>query len=322
MKSFFVGIGTFFVLVLSGFGIYSVHSYTWPIIEGHFYEMGKNPGYIPTGDRIRPLVLGFDHFAANLFWIRAAQYAGGNSGNFEFDSLPEYIDLVTDLDPHFAFAYRFGALVFPLNKVAIEKVDELLLKGIEKNQSYPELLPQMYIDLAFYTYYYMDDLEKGAEIYEECAASIPGCPPFAEKVAAFLRAKTGKHDITLRIWIDRFLEKKEKSEEEVDLEIKKIEESAKLVALTCAANNYMSYTGRGLSSLEELKGQNIFPCSGLSTLSKNQQSVLIELSRQRGFELKQISDEILSSPFDHNPFEWDSENKKVTARFWKKKREE
>jgi hypothetical protein len=200
-----------FLLALSGLGIYSAQSYTWPIIEGHFYEMEKNPGYIPTGERLRPFLMGFDHFTADLFWIRAAQYAGGNSGAFEFDSLPEYIDLVTDLDPHFGFAYRFGALVYPLNEVAIKKVDDLLIKGIELNRdTHPELLPQMYIDLAFYTYYYEDDLEKGAEIYEECAATIPDCPPFAEKVAAFLRSKAGKHEIALRIWIDRFLEKQEK----------------------------------------------------------------------------------------------------------------
>jgi hypothetical protein len=287
-----------------------------------FYEMGKNPGYIPTGERLRPFLMGFDHFTADLFWIRAAQYAGGNSGAFEFDSLPEYIDLVTDLDPHFGFAYRFGALVYPLNEVAIKKVDDLLIKGIELNRdTHPELLPQMYIDLAFYTYYYEDDLEKGAEIYEECAATIPDCPPFAEKVAAFLRSKAGKHEIALRIWIDRFLEKQEKSDAEVDLELKKIEESIKLVALTCAANNRMEKTGRNLVSLDELLGQNIFPCSGFTSLTTPQKQIVSELSRQKDFELNQISDDIFQTPFEHNPFQWDSENKKVTALFWNKKRE-
>ena len=303
-------------MLFLGFGIFLAQSNTWAIVEKNFYELGKKPGYIPTGDQLKPVILGFDHFVANLYWIRSAQYVGGNSGAFEFDALPDYINLITDLDPHFAFAYKFGALVLPLGEKTLDKVIPLLNKGIEANKdSHHHLLPEMYINKAFYTYYYLDDLKGGADIYEKCYKQIKGCPPYARNVAAYLRARMGKHAIALRIWLEKASEKVEKSEEMIQLEQRKIEESSKLVALTCAAQNYKKRYKFSIENLSDLKNEAVFPCSDFEILENKKLFQKLSLR----FDLKVVSDKTLTSPYNHNPFEWDAKNNKVSAKFWKKK---
>jgi tetratricopeptide (TPR) repeat protein len=312
LKKFFPFFGSFFVFCIVASGIYFSQEKLWSVTERHFYELGKNPGYIPTGEQLKPFLLGFDHFVADLYWIRATQYVGGNSGAFEFNSLPEYLDLVTDLNPEFHFAYHFGALLYPLNSVAISRVPELLEKGIRLNQkTHPDSLARFYIDLAFYTYYYQDDFEKGAELYKECSLLFPNCPKYAKNVAAFLQAKTGKHSIALQIWLEKFLEDGDKSEEEVALEQKKIEEFSKLVAITCATEHYEYRFGESIEELSQLLNISVYPCDALSNIP----DVLLEKISEL-YDLAIISQKTLTSPFPHNPFVWDSEKKRVSARHW------
>ncbi len=315
MKKIIYTFGIVILAFTACFGIYCAQTHTWNVTKNHFYILGKNPGYIPTGNGLRPIILGFDQFVADLFWIRTVQYAGGHSGAFEFDSLPDYIDLITDLDPHFGFAYHFGALVYPMNKKTIGRVEPLLKKGIQMNrESYPELLPEMYTDLAFYTYYYKDDLEKGAEIYEECSVSISGCPKYAKNVTAFLRSKIGKHEIALRIWLSKLFEDWEKSNEEMELIGKKIEESSKLVALTCAANNYQKKNSKPIANISELLHETTAPCKGFDTLDLNHRKALDMIAKK--YDLQVISKRTLTTPFLHNPFRWDKEGNKVSAKYW------
>ncbi|QQS59195.1 hypothetical protein IPN35_06475 [Candidatus Peregrinibacteria bacterium] len=330
MRRGFLAIGTLLFCVLCGAGILWSQKIVWSLTENHFFELGKNPGYIPSGAQIRPFILGFDHFVSDLFWIRTVQYAGGNSGAFEFDALPEYLNLITDLDPHFGFVYRFGALVYTLNENIISRVPELLEKGIALNEeSHPDLLGQMYTDLGFYTYFYENDSEKGAEYYEICVRNEEKyhCPPYARNVAAFLRAKAGEHEIALHIWLEKLLQKiKTEGEmvfdDETTLEIKKVEESVKLVALTCAAKNVLE-SGKNIENIQDLLGKKIAPCPELGkNLSPEFQKMLPLLAEQKGYTkglIDTVNEETLRTPFPHNPFEWDAERKVLTARQWQKK---
>lgn len=322
-------LGTFVLCCFCVAGIFWTQKTVWPLTENHFFELGKNPGYIPSGAQIRPLILGFDNVVADLFWLRAVQYAGGNSGAFEFDALPEYLNLITDLDPHFAFVYQFGALVYTLNEHILHRVPELLEKGIAANKdTRPDLLGQMYVDLGFYTYFYEKNPEKGAEYYEICIEHEEEyhCPPYAKNVEAFLRSKAGEHEIALNIWLDKLIQKMnapdgEISDDETELEVKKVEESAKLVALTCAARNALA-SGDDIETIRNLLGKKIAPCPELGThLSQEFQNTLFVLATQKGYAKgleKVVTEETIRTPFPHNPFEWDTERKAVTAQLWEK----
>ncbi len=264
--------------------------------------------------------MGFDHFVGNLYWLRAVQYAGGHAGGFEFDALPEYIDLVTDLDPHFEAAYRFGALVYPLNENIQNRVPDLLNKGIEMNKGRnQEFVAQLYIDLGFYTYFFENKYEEAADIYATCRNEIPECPPFAVRVEGFLRNKAGRHEIALNTWLDRLSKIVQQPEsvstEETELFKQKIEESAKLVALTCAAEQYAKRNSEPLTEIDQLLDIKVNDCTPLQELNAQYRAVLEYIVPSN--DLQVITSNTLQNSFDHNPFLWDAEKNQVTTFFWK-----
>ena len=71
--------------------------------------------WVQSGPLAIGSALGFDKLVADVYWIRAVIYYGGqrhdrSSGDANYDLLYPLLDLVTSLDPHFIVAYRFGAI--------------------------------------------------------------------------------------------------------------------------------------------------------------------------------------------------------------------
>lgn len=279
-------------------GIFWSQTIVWTPIEKNFYQLGTNPGFVPTADQLRPALFGFDHFTADLFWLRAVQYAGSNALAYSFDALPAYINLVVDLDPHFLFPYHFAALVLPLNELVQDSVRPLLEKGIVQNPKSAQVL----IDLAFFEYYYLNDIDSAIVHYDQCVREIPDCPPSARKVAANLRAKKGKYEIALQIWLEK-LSEPNLPEQEIELANKKIEESAKLTALNCAF-----VENPNAQNLSDLLGMETANCPAFQNLSPD----LLEWLAQ--YDLLRITENTITSPFPNNTFE--IKDSRVGARFW------
>lgn len=314
MRTLSAGLAALLIIIVAATGVYRAQQIVWLPIEDHFYEFGTNPGFVPVGKEIKPMILGFDHAVADIYWLKTVQYAGAQAGIFEFDALPDYIELVTDLDPQFGFAYTFGALLLPLSEKSLSAVRPLLEKGIAANRTtHPELLPELFINLAFFTYFYENNNERAAELYEECAQRIAGCPKFASNVAAFLRAKVGKFEISLRLWLDKVLTE-EANAETYQVALRNIEQSAKMAAISCAAQNYQRSTGKPLGTLQDLIGSPVSPCSAFTSLTQQQLSVLGRLSQNWGLNV--ISDKTLTTPFVHNSFQWDTINNRLRTKLW------
>lgn len=304
--------GIFLALVLLGTGVAFSAKNTLQLTKNTFYELGKNPGYIPTGNGIRPLLLGFDHFISDLYWLRAVQYAGSNTGEFQFNALPKYINLVTDLDPHFLHPYHFGALVYTLNDNIMDDVVPLLQKGIRENQG-RKGLGRIYVDLAYFTYFYLEEYQKAAELYDVCAEQIADCPKYAAKTADSLRARTGKYTIALTRWMNRYAESitNNESEDEIHIAEMRVEEAAKMVALGCAVKNY-TLSGKKIEKIDDLIGQSVFPCPEFSSVINKYIS-----EKADAYGLTTISQETITSPFQNTPFEWNTKKNRVTSgRYW------
>ncbi len=280
------------------FGVFYSQKVVWNPIKENFYALGQNPGFVPKASQLRPLLFGFDHFTADLFWLRTVQYAGSNAAEYSFDALPAYVNLVVDLDPHFLFPYHFAALVLPLNDASHEEIAPLLEKGIAHNSDAPEPL----LDLAFFEYYYRNDLDRAIEYYDQCIQKIPDCPWGARKIAANLRAKKGKYEIALQMWREKLAEP-HLSDQEKELTLKKIEESAKLVTLNCAYaqnSNAQNITDLLKISIEFCPSAQGFDGFPLDYMKKN--------------GLLRVTEKTLTSPFPNNEFE--IKEGRVGTRFW------
>lgn len=308
MKQFFFSLGSFLFFCLCIFGIYSVQTYAEKSgLLDQAYTSGVNEKNIPKAEEIQPLLLGFDVFAADLYWLKTVQYVGENASSGNLNLLPKYLELVTDLDPHFVGAYKLGGTFYPLDQKTFYQTEEWYQKSLEHNPKNIDLI----LNFAFFTYYYQGKYEKAAEMYETCTKQFATCPKYAKSLAASLRARTGKYEMALQMWIEQLQKEEYASPDQQKLMKKKIEESVKLMALTCATENFEITYGRSPNDLSELLFKPIDPCLGFSNLPPK---ISIELSAQ--YDLAEVTEQTLRSPFEQNAFKWDATRKKVKTKLW------
>ena len=157
--------------------------------------------YLSSGRVIKALSLGHNGLLADVYWMRAVQYYGGKRLRDEkrFDLLDPLIGIATTLDPQLIHAYRFGAIFLseqsPIGAQQPEKAVALLKRGIEQN---PDEW-QLYRDLGFVYYWYLQDYKKGAEAFLE-GSKNPKSATWMKTFAAELMAKGGSRESARFLW--------------------------------------------------------------------------------------------------------------------------
>ena len=156
--------------------------------------------WLPPAAVVRPLFLGYNALAADLFWIRTVQYFGEHiQTDRRHPHLYRLVDLTTSLDPHFVDAYQLGGLFLSLGRAYPEAI-AIYRKGIEHNPDRWELpydLGRMYfLDLG--------DIPAALEWFER-ANRLPGRGHYVPRLVARLRARTGLIEAALEMW-ERMLE--------------------------------------------------------------------------------------------------------------------
>lgn len=144
--------------------------------------------YVRSAPVLRRLVLSYDAMAADVYWIRAIQYYGGNRlaptrGVHQYELLYPMLDIVTTLDPYFNIAYRFGAIFlsegYPGGPARPDQAVALLRKGIAARPGRWEY----YHDIGFVYYWHMRDY-KAAAAWMQRAAGQEGAPNWLPPLAA------------------------------------------------------------------------------------------------------------------------------------------
>lgn len=149
--------------------------------------------YIPSGKYLKTAVLGYDQIVADFFWLRAVQYIGDKEKtNQGYPLIYQLLDLVTDLDSRFDYAYKVGGIILSMYTKRIQESNAILEKGIREN---PEVwdLP---FSLGFNHFFYLNDYSTAAE-YMHKAAQLPGRPRYLPKLAARLYAQAGTPEVAL-----------------------------------------------------------------------------------------------------------------------------
>ncbi len=149
--------------------------------------------YLPSGKYLKTAALGYDQLAADLFWLRVVQYIGDNEKEAQgYPLIYQLIDLVTDLDPKFSFAYKVGGIILSIYAKRIQESNALLEKGFKEN---PEVWDLPFF-LGFNHFFYLGDYYTAAE-YMNKAAQLPGHPPYLPKLVARLYAQAGSPEVAL-----------------------------------------------------------------------------------------------------------------------------
>ncbi|HTM34995.1 MAG TPA: hypothetical protein VL263_26990 [Vicinamibacterales bacterium] len=155
-----------------------------------------------SGEAVKRMSLGYDTIVADVYWMRAVVYYGGERLSTttppNYDLLYSLLDLVTTLDPRFSIAYRFGAIflaeAYPSGPGRPEQAIALLQRGIERTGRWEYMH-----DTGFVYYWWLRDYKEAARWFER-AAQVPGAPSWLKPLAATTLAAGGDRRTSRRLW--------------------------------------------------------------------------------------------------------------------------
>ena len=148
---------------------------------------------LPKGEYLKPAVIGYEQLAADIIWLQAIQVIGENTVTpGGYDCVYHALDVVTTLDPKFAYAYQLGGVTLSVLGKAPENSNLLLIKGMREN---PDVW-QIPFYIGFNNFFYLNDYGRAAE-YMAKASELPGHPAYLPKLAARLYVQAGNPDVAL-----------------------------------------------------------------------------------------------------------------------------
>jgi hypothetical protein len=195
------------VVLLVCLAIVVVYQLSRPVAQA-----GDSRVFVPSPEVYKKLPPSLRVTVGDAYWLYLIQYYGEHySGDYEFESLPELLDLVTALNPEWERPYLFGA--YALLDLNGGKGDpavsyDYLLRGYEANPR-NWLFP---FNLAIFAYWFGDKLPQLegqdpnviAGQWMEKAAQLPGSPPSAPRLAAALYGRTDARGKAATMWAQVF----------------------------------------------------------------------------------------------------------------------
>ena len=154
--------------------------------------------YYPSGEFLRPAMLGFTDAAADIAWLRAVQYYGEHRfTDNHFTRMEQVFDILTTLSPGFIAPYEFGSFALAQEGNNFPAAERLMLKGLAANPRSGTLAFQ-----AGFLYYIRTggrDYRHAAEYFAQ-AARQTDAPPAAARFAAFAREQNGDLQMAYELW--------------------------------------------------------------------------------------------------------------------------
>lgn len=237
---------TMFALALIGVA----NAQLGPHIESRMIstESDRELSYFPSGVLLKPIVCGFDNIVADLLWLRAIQYYGRHrQTDLMFGQVEHVFRTLTELDPHFIEAFRFGALVLVEDAQKPKEGYELLKSGIRSNPEDGGL----YFDLGFHCY--LNQEYSLASVYFGHAVNKPGAPEKAARFAAFAQNRQGNLDVAEELWIEIYDgTSNERTRASAEFALKSIAAARDTVYLAERSRAYRARHGRFPRDVDEL----------------------------------------------------------------------
>lgn len=152
--------------------------------------------YLPSSRFVQEIALGYRNLAADILWFRTIQYYGSyRMGENDLALFDHLVDVITDLDPQFIFAYLFGALIIAEDLGYFSEGVRFLEKGIRHNPDDWWLV----FEMGFLYYVDARDYEAAMRCFRK-AARLPGADEITRRFAAFVAAKAGHTETSIAMW--------------------------------------------------------------------------------------------------------------------------
>ena len=148
---------------------------------------------LPQGEYLKPALLGYHHLGADILWLRLLQVIGKKrNSEDEYEWIYHALDVVTTLDPQYAYAYYAGGVILGDLANRPDLSNRLLERGVKAN---PDEWNIPFL-LGYNHYFLLGDPAKGAQ-YIMQAASLPGGPSYLPGLATRMAAEAGSPETAL-----------------------------------------------------------------------------------------------------------------------------
>jgi hypothetical protein len=211
------------------------------------------PPLLPRAALLRVAGRAFIPVLADYYWLTAIQAAGNANTEGQYRDIADYAQLITDLDPDFAYVYQFGGMMAPYNRgretwVNTRESTAILEKGFAR---FPNIV--MLRTLLAYNYsVYEKAYVKAARLLEE-TARLPDAPKYISLLATRLYAQGGAFEAA-SAFADQFASTAADAETRDRFEHRKREIALEriLQVLDQAVASFQARTGRLPNDLNEL----------------------------------------------------------------------
>ncbi len=197
---------------------------------------------------------------ADYYWLAAIQATGRAKTEAEYRDIADYAQLITDLDPDFAYVYQFAGVVVPFNHgretwTNTRESTALLEKGVAR---FPRWVPLRTL-LAYNYSVFQKEYVRAAHLLED-TARLPGAPAYLPWLATRLYAQGGSFDAA-SAFADQFAARAEDPETRAAFEHRKKEIALEriLQATDQAVVAFRERTGRLPKDLKELTDSGALP---------------------------------------------------------------
>jgi hypothetical protein len=181
-----VKIGKFLILVIAIISTGYCHIKLKEKLYDQNVPTSCNQTWLPSIAVMRLISLGYERLWADLYWLAFIQYIGDQEACLadKFSKSYNYLNLITQLDPHFVLAYWFAAFTIGSDMKRPDLADAIIARGIENNKN-DWFLPYI---AGVNQYLFAKNEAKAAKFYR-MAAKFPDSPPWMARQAIILEAK-------------------------------------------------------------------------------------------------------------------------------------
>lgn len=167
------------------------------------HELFRQRIKLPPTEVLRFITLGYDNIYANWLWLQSIQAFGQGWITEDGTTEPifQYFDTLTDVDPKFISAYRFGNLIIGDNRKDWDLGTRILEKGTllnPDNYSLPHL--------GIYNALFMYDGEDDARWFGIHLNRIPQAPGFMKRMVEYIERQAGRFEAAFSFNIRYFLD--------------------------------------------------------------------------------------------------------------------
>ncbi|MCE5230104.1 hypothetical protein LLG95_10965 [bacterium] len=158
--------------------------------------------YLPNSEYVKAVTIGYDQFTAHFLWLRMIQsFAAGWTRPENAEQMMRYLEVITDLDPHFTEVYRLAMMAVGEKAKRWDLLDRIGEKYFIQNPG-RFLVPYE----AAYNAFWLENKPTLAKFYTNVALYDPNAPEYIRRQMTYFSMREGSFRVAYEYSLRNYLE--------------------------------------------------------------------------------------------------------------------